>query len=176
MIEFDPERFRRGEEETFRQIVELHSPRLLAIARSFAADEDEALDLLQDVWTRAYGKRSSFDGRGSLIGWLLSITRSVCLSARRKQRTPVQASAVHADMMAGPTPLRTLERREAADQVRSALLTLTDRQRDVVVSRLLEGHSTRATALQLHIAEGTVKATLHQALAALRRGLNEESP
>ena len=172
MIPIDPEGFRRGDGVVFRQIVEGYSPRLLAIARSFAADDDEAKDLLQDVWTRAYAKRASFDGRGSLLGWLLSITRSVCLSARRR-RHPSPA-LVAAGTEPAHTPLRALERREAAEHVRSALLTLTDRQRDVVVLRLLEGRSTRETALELRIAEGTVKATLHQALAALRKGLHEE--
>lgn len=60
------------------------------------------------------------------------------------------------------------DRSHTADRIRRALETLTEKQRAVVVLRLLEGFSTRATATRMGVAEGTVKATLHQALGRLR--------
>ena len=60
-------RFRAGEERTFQRIVEEYSPRLLGIIRPFAHDLDEAHDLLQEAWLRAYDKRRTFRGSGSLL-------------------------------------------------------------------------------------------------------------
>ena len=60
-----------------------------------------------------------------------------------------------------------------SDAVRDAVLALPVRQRDVVLLRLVEGMSTAETARLLECAEGTVKATLHQATRKLRDLLKE---
>ncbi len=69
-----------GSEHIFRRLVDAYSPRLLAVIRPFAADTDDAHDLLQETWRRAYVKRRTFSGTGSLLGWLYAVCRSVCLS------------------------------------------------------------------------------------------------
>ncbi len=165
--------FHAGDEEVFRELVTTHSPRLLPLIRSFARDEDEAMDLLQETWTRAFAKRTSYDGRGSLFGWLLSVARSVCLSAQRKHRPTVLVG--HHDGHDAETPLTELERRDSADRVRLALMSLTERQRAAVVLRMLEGMSTKQAAEHMGCAEGTVKATLHQALRLLKGALGDAS-
>ncbi|MFQ5890586.1 MAG: RNA polymerase sigma factor, partial [Gemmatimonadota bacterium] len=71
--------FHSGDGELFRRLVEQHSPRLLAIARSFAADVEEAHDLVQETWRRAFEKRRTYRGSGTLSGWLYAVCRSVCL-------------------------------------------------------------------------------------------------
>lgn len=75
--------FRRGEEVYFRKMIDTYSPRLLACARSFLPDLDEAHDVVQDVWVRAYERRRSFSGAGSLLAWLLTICRNASMSAIR---------------------------------------------------------------------------------------------
>ena len=84
--------FRRGDEAYFRKLVDAHSPRLLACARSFLADVDDARDIVQDVWVRAYEGRRSYSGTGSLLAWLLTICKNACLSAMRRERA--RASSV----------------------------------------------------------------------------------
>lgn len=183
------ERFHRGEETTFCALVETHSPRLLAIAGGFASSRADAHDLVQETWVRAYAKRRSFEGRGPLLAWLCAICRNVCVSRSRtgargewmspsSGRAGGQTDATGAGWRA-PSPMRpdaALETAEIGRAVRTALLELPDRQRVVVIYRLLEDRTTRETAELLGCAEGTVKATLHHALANLERHLGAWKP
>ncbi|MCH7565207.1 MAG: sigma-70 family RNA polymerase sigma factor [Gemmatimonadetes bacterium] len=54
--------FRCGDEVYFRALIDAYSPRLLACARSFLPDLDEARDVVQDAWVRAYERRRSYSG------------------------------------------------------------------------------------------------------------------
>jgi RNA polymerase sigma factor (sigma-70 family) len=114
-----------------------------------------------------YRKRMTYDARGSFAGWLFTVARSVgmnAVSARRGHLVQQQAdSAVAAD--ADGLQLRTA--------LHDAVMTLPQRQRDVVLLRLVEGMSTAETAQRLGCAQGTVKASLHHALRKLQLLLKE---
>lgn len=145
-----------------------YSPRLRPHLRRYAGVAADASDLLQEIWLRAYRKRHTFEGRGSFFGWLLMVSRTVGMAAvTRRQREPVTHDltelAVESDPDAGI--LR--------DTLRHAVLSLPERQRDVVLLRVVEGMSTAETAQLLHCAEGTVKATLHHAIRKLQELLRE---
>ena len=170
--------FRRGDEIYFRKLIDAHSPRLLACARSFLPDVDEAGDIVQDVWVRAYERRRSYSGAGSLLAWLLSICRNACLSAVRSSAARERAGgmlgaerAVRPE--AGADPSAEAQRGEVRAAVYAALADLPERQRSVVTLRILEGKSTAQTAESLGIATGTVKATLHHALKNLASSFGE---
>jgi RNA polymerase sigma-70 factor (ECF subfamily) len=176
----DLDGFRRGDPEDFRRLVEELSPRLLSMLRSYAADSDEALDLLQQTWLRTFRQRRSFAGRGSLAGWIMAIARNTALDAvRARQHRPADAGARGAaEPWEAVSPEsrsteRELERVELGRALDEALLQLPERQRDVVVFRLVEGRSVWDTARLMGCAEGTVKATLHHALTSLKRTLME---
>ncbi len=107
----DLSRFRTGEEAVFRRVVEDYSPRLLAFVRPFAADLDDAHDLLQEMWHRAYEKRRSFSGSGSLLGWLYAVCRTVCLASaeRRTARGGLAAGSPLARMLRQRSTRETAE-------------------------------------------------------------------
>ena len=146
-----------------------YSPRLLPHLRRYAATDADKQDLLQDVWLRAYRKRRTFAGRGSVFGWLLAVSRTVGLAAvdgraREPVTEPLRDVPAAADG-ADTTVLR--------GTLRHAVLTLPERQREVLLLRLVEGMSTAETARVLQCAEGTVKATLHHATRRLQELLKE---
>ncbi len=167
--------FRSGDQALFRRLVERESPRLLGYAVRLTRDLDEARELAQRTWVRAFERRASFTASGSLQGWLLAICRSqfhdglrvrsrevrVAGEAAEDGRSAEAAASEPADAV-GPT---------AGTRLADALGALAPQQRDVVVLRVLEGWSTRETARRLGIAEGTVKATLHHSLEKLRFAL-----
>jgi RNA polymerase sigma-70 factor, ECF subfamily len=177
MTEAELARFRAGDPEIFRTLVERESPRLLAYATRLTGDADAAQDLVQDCWVRAFRKRRSFQRSGTLLGWLIAICRSNHLSsrrlrARRESKTlDVEESSTH------PTPeasaVTLLERAEIRHRIADAVGELPDRERDVLVLRLVEELSTRETAVRMGIAEGTVKAALFKAIRKLRPMLEE---
>jgi RNA polymerase sigma-70 factor, ECF subfamily len=163
----DVHRFRAGDDALFADIVRDFSPRLMPVLRRYAGDGDPH-DLLQDVWVRVYERRATFDGRGSFLGWLLSVARSVAVSALRAQsRAPIGSSPQNVPGHHDPDAVFLRA------ELRDAILELPERQRDVIVLRLIEGLSTRETATRLECAEGTVKALLHQATRKLRDVLQE---
>lgn len=166
-MDFDLERFHSGDHSLFAELVTLHSPRLLRQLQQYSGPHVDARDLLQEVWLRAFQKRHTFEGRGSFIGWLLMVCRTVGVAAIRKQ-TREPATQELTDVMARETG--------QDDLLREAVPALPDRQREVLLLRLVEGLSTAETARRLGCAEGTVKASLHQATRKLREYLKEVTP
>ena len=165
----DLRRFHDGDELLFDELVGTHSPRLLQYLRRFEGPDVGADDLLQECWLRAYRKRRTFAGTGSLVGWLFSVARTVGLAAasqRARRTAPIVDSA--------PLGPNLLDRISLRDALTDAVLALPERQREVVLLRIVEGQSTGDTAERLRCAEGTVKATLHQAMQKLRELLREE--
>lgn len=166
-MDFNLEQFHSGDDSLFAELVTLHSPRLLRQLQPYADARADARDLLQEVWLRAFQKRHTFDGRGSLIGWLLMVSRTVGIAAVRKRtREPSTEEFTEVAVQASAH----------SDQLREAVLSLPERQRDVLLLRLIEGLSTVETAHRLGCAEGTVKASLHQATRKLREHLKEIAP
>ena len=170
----DHQAFQRGEPLAFRDAVRSLSPRLLALIRRFTSSEDDARDLLQITWMKAYRNRRAFSGSGSLAGWLMSIARNVARDQVR--RTKPTSCPPEATASSEPGPGQLAERGALRRDITDALLDLGERQRDVVVLRLLEGRTVRETAAILGCAQGTVKATLHQALRKLEPLLEEWKP
>ena len=166
-------RFHDGDEPFFRQVVEIWSPRLLAAVRPFATDLDDAHDLLQEAWLRAYEKRTAYTGTGTLIGWLYAVCRNVCLSALEKRKSREHRTPNAHDLALSPPrhPDDIAENVELGQSINRAIMELPDRERDVVVLRLVEQHSTRETAEILGCAEGTVKAALHHAVKKLQTSM-----
>ncbi|HEY0810819.1 MAG TPA: RNA polymerase sigma factor [Longimicrobiales bacterium] len=165
----DVARFHSGDERLFAELVRTYSPRLAAQLRRYAGSESDVADMLQDVWLRAFQKRKSFDGRGSLFGWLLTICRTVGLAAISRAPTE-QLAEHHAAATATEASIHT--RLEHARVLR-AVETLPDRQREVVLLRIVEGRSTAEAARMLQCAEGTIKASLHAAVHKLQQTLKE---
>ena len=174
---------REGDLELFKKLIREHTGSLLGWVRSYADGPDDADDLVQEVWQRVVGKRSTYRGTGSFRGWLYRVARSVCVdhsrrgSARRTGReeldAQLQAEAVadvraQAASAATETPGAVAAERLALRTVRDAVGELPPRQREVVTLRIIEGMSTRETAEIMGCAEGTVKASLSQAIGKLR--------
>jgi RNA polymerase sigma-70 factor (ECF subfamily) len=168
-LEIDLDRFHDGDEVVFAELVRVYSPRLRPFLRRYEGSNADANDLLQEVWLRAYRKRRTFAGRGSFFGWLLMVTRTVGLAAVGKRAREGLMQEVPAELALERDP----EASTLTDAVRSAVLELPERQRDVVLLRLIEDRTTAETAALLHCAEGTVKATLHHAIRKLQALLKE---
>ncbi|HEY2586060.1 MAG TPA: RNA polymerase sigma factor [Tepidisphaeraceae bacterium] len=141
---------------------------------SLLGDPDLAHDATQETAIRFLRQLPGFRGDSQLRTWSLGI----CLNVVREMRRVAHAHRSIADGLEmaesadlAPPPADSLARAEAIQALRSTLAALPDRQREAVVLRFFEEMSVEQTAETMGCAPGTVKATVHQALRALRRKL-----
>lgn len=161
------------------------SPRIWIAIREYASDDEYADDLLQDCWLRILEELDSYGQRGSFGSWAVAVSRNFC---REKVKVEERVSASEVllghmgeipDEFDETQPLMDPSRRRYwAQVVHDALGRLSDRERDVIVLRLLEGRDTAETADTLGISEPGVRSILLRAMNRLRRmkGLREALP
>jgi RNA polymerase sigma factor (sigma-70 family) len=161
-------RFHSGDRVLFRSLVESESPRLLRYATWLCGDTQDAQDLVQETWIAAYRQRETFQRRSPLLSWLTSICRSHFLSTRRTEERRKQLLATHVLPATGDHSSHVAADPFARRRLAQALAELPERQRDVIILRLVDGLSTRVCAERLGVAEGTIKSSLARGLATLR--------
>jgi RNA polymerase sigma-70 factor (ECF subfamily) len=154
-----------------------HRERIYRIALRFTQDREEAGDILQETFVRAFRALDQFRGDSRVSTWLTRITINVCLNHQRDHRKERQLRVVDYDLgrLAPSTPARTPEEEylleEFRRRVRQLLLDFPPRQRLVFVLKHYENLKIREIGAMLNIREGTVKAFLHRSLKTLRQRL-----
>ena len=171
---FDPELFRKGDPALFRRLVREACPRMLAMIRCYASDDDHADELLQESWVQIYRKRARFSGRGSFLGWALAVSRNVCrMSVRGGSGMARVRLQDHGDIPdAAGSPAVQLVRRRRTRALYAALEKLTNRERQAIVLRLLEGRRTAEVSELMGVKEVSVRSLIHRGLKKLRRMKN----
>src|ERR1700751_4313319 len=76
----------KGDDRAFEELVQRHQQKAFRIAFDFARDREEAKDLSQEAFLRAYTHLSSFDGRSGFYTWFYRILVNICLDYRRRQK------------------------------------------------------------------------------------------
>lgn len=164
-------RFRNGEEGAYDAIVLRFQDRVCRLAAVWLHDEQQAVDVAQEVFLRAWSGLRRFRFQAAPFTWLYRATRNVCHEYNRRRRPePLAEEPVDP---AGAPPLH-VDALQAAREVRRLVAGLPGRQREVVVLRVFEDLSVRETARAMGCREGTVKALLHKATARLRLALEHE--
>ena len=175
-------RLRRGDEAAFERLVREHGGRLLAVARRFLGEEEEARDAVQETFLSAFRAMDRFDHGSRLSTWLHRILINACLmrlrTRRRKPEEPIEdlLPQFQADghQVRHPTPEwegsaeTLLARSETRSIVREAIDRLPDSYRAVLLLRDIEELSTEEAARSLGVTENAVKIRLHRARQALR--------
>ena len=180
------ERACHGELAAFDQLVLLHQQEVFAVAVRMLGSRDEAQDIAQETFVRAYRAIGAFRQEAKLSTWLVSIAMNLCRNRRRwwaRQRRVVTVSldepveleeGVVTHDVADPAPLPSAlaERRERERYVMAALKLLDEADRTVIVLRDLQGYSYEEIAGMLGIPLGTVKSKINRARWQLRALLN----
>lgn len=168
---FDAELFRAGDPALFRRLVRELSPRLLAVVRCYASDDDQADELLQESWVRIYRKRDRFSGKGSLEGWALAVARNVCRMSLRGGTGMVRVSLHELGDLSDEAdgPAGQLARRRRSKALYKALDKLTKRERQAIALRMLEGRRTAEVAELMGVKAVSVRSLIHRGLGKLRR-------
>ena len=173
---------RAGDQRAFEELVERHKQKAYRIAFDFSRDREEAKDLSQEAFLRAYTHLGNFDGRSAFYTWFYRILVNVCLDyKRRKQRTTLEEfnEAVENQMEPShgsqkpPSPDQHVIATQLSRRVGAALEALPAKQRTAFILKNHQGLSIKEIAEMMQTAEGTVKVHLHRAVTALRQTLAE---
>jgi RNA polymerase sigma-70 factor, ECF subfamily len=134
-------------------------------------EPDQARDATQETALRFLKQIVGYRGQSKLSTWSMGIAINVVREMRRASGRAVTDDGQIADVRPARTeePDRAAAAGEEREVVRHVLAELSDRQREVVILRFFEELSVEETAAAMNCAEGTVKATLHQALKAIKR-------
>ena len=167
------EAFRAGRHDAFDVIVERHRRAVYQLCFRFVHNHEDAADLAQDVFVRAFRGLGSFKQDSALATWLYRIGVNVCLNrvaVKRPQTEPIDVSQ-HVDT-SEPDPLQQVVRAERAAEVRAAIALLPPKQRAALILRVYQELSHEEIATVLGSSVGAVKANFFHALGNLRKALN----
>jgi RNA polymerase sigma-70 factor (ECF subfamily) len=164
-----------GRREAFDLIVERHRRSVYQVCYRFVNQHEDAADLSQEVFVRAWRALPTFRGTAALSTWLYRIAVNLCLnrvSARRLETEPIEADRFE-DTALEDASARLL-RGERAAAVRRAIAALPDRQRATLILRVYHDLSHRQIADILGSSVGAVKANFFHALGNLKKILGSE--
>ena len=166
-------RARTDDQVAFRALVDRLQPIVAAVVIGMLGDGDEADDVGQETFIRFHAALSQFRGDASLETYVRRIAMNLSLNAlkRRKRFRWRLRSRDHPDEAAAEPPIAPYdaERTERIDMVRRAVARLSEKQRSVVVLRLLAERSTHETAKILDVPPGTVMSRLSRGMEELQR-------
>lgn len=164
-----------GSREAFDQIVRRHQRHVYQLCYRFAGNHEDASDLAQDVFVRAYRALKGFKGQSAVATWLYRIGVNVCLNRKALKRLRVEPmpEVEPQDRDAEPLDAAVL-RGERAREVRAAIARLPKKQRATLILRTYHDLPHQEIAQILGGSVGAVKANFFHALANLKKLLTEE--
>jgi RNA polymerase sigma-70 factor (ECF subfamily) len=171
-----------GNREAFDRLISKYQRRVYTFAYRLTGNADDADDVAADTFVRLYTSISGFRGHSSFVTWLYRVVTNIFLDSRKRKRirqaqslddvVELEESSVQRQYDDdSPTPHEVAEGKERTAALQSAIASLPEYQRIMVVMYHVDGmaYEEMAEALQLPI--GTVKSRLNRARLALRRKL-----
>ncbi len=172
-----------GDQDAFNQLVKRWERPIYALAYRTLGRDEEARDVVQDAFLRAYRGLKGFKGEAKFSSWLYRITLNLCRDWMRKERrapvvqTPEGVDPIDlADQQASPTESveDLVARREMSAAVQLAMAELPEEQRTAIMLKEYHGLTFQEIADQLDCPLSTVKTRLYQGLTVLRRRLERQ--
>ena len=172
------QRSRTGDRDAFRELVERYRRRIAALAIGMLRNRDDALDIVQETFTKAYQNLDRFKGDAAFYTWVYRIAYNLCVDHQRREskqpQVPLEVDErgqVLQPPEDGPRRDQPFERTrdaEIAARVREAINDLTPDHRAVMLLRELEGLSYAEISQVLDCPKGTVMSRLHYARRQLQ--------
>jgi len=171
-----------GDVDSFNQLILRWERPIYALAYRTIGREEEARDVCQEAFLRAYRALPGFKGQAKFSSWLYRITLNLCRDWMRKQRRqPVSQIPEDADideMAASTGPVESIEdlvaRRELSSVVEDAMSHLPEEQRTAIILKEYHGMTFQEIADLQGCPLSTVKTRLYQGLSVLRRELEQQ--
>lgn len=178
---------KQGDTEAFEELVFRHRDKIYARAFLMMRNEDEAMDLSQEAWVKAWQRLGQFQGDSSFSTWITRIVINLCLDELRRQKKIKSESIEDLQEESGGVerqmpvewnnPTEGLEKDELRRRIDAAMDKLSHAHRAVLMLHEFEGLEYKEIAKRVGISIGTVMSRLFYArrrLATLLHGLKRE--
>ena len=174
------ERAQAGDHGAFRELYDKYNRRVYATAFGVLRNSDDALEMVQEGYVKAYKNLGKFRGRSSFYTWLYRIVMNLCIDQTRKRKRRrkvdfdeaartldggtdgVQEETLLPSFL-GQDPARTFARKEMREHIGAALEQLSDSHRTVLVMREVDGLSYGEMAEMMECSTGTIMSRLFHA-------------
>ena len=176
----------KGDMLAFEELVARHRDKIYARAYSMMRNEEEAIDLSQEAWVKAWQRLVQFQGDSSFATWLTRITINLCLDQIRKQKRQRSESIEAMDEESGgverqmepviTNPTERLERGELRARIDEAMKKLSHEHRTVLVLCEFEEMEYKEIAKVMDCSIGTIMSRLFYARRRLASLLQDLKP
>ncbi len=166
-------RVQHGDTDAFELLVAAYEKNVFNVALQMTGNREDAQDMAQEAFLKAYSSLSSFRGDSKFSSWLYRIVSNVCLDYKRKQiRRPSSSLTVEDDdgetlQLAiadeSQSPERLLEQKLTREAVRRGLQELPEEQRHILLLREIQGLSYEEIGEAMDLEAGTVKSRIFRA-------------
>jgi RNA polymerase sigma-70 factor (ECF subfamily) len=171
------ERSKAGDRLAFEELVRRHADRLYAVVLRFVADADEAEEVTQETFLRAWRSIEKFELRSRFFTWLYRI--GINEAKRRAERRPpggtvssIEDSPIEEAPDWSEAPERRAERANLRKVLEEAVRALPLEYRAPLILRDVEGLSTEEACEVMELGEAAFKSRLHRARLAVRRAVD----
>ncbi|HWP22884.1 MAG TPA: sigma-70 family RNA polymerase sigma factor [Candidatus Binatia bacterium] len=167
-----------GEMSAFQELVSRYHQKVFTVILGLLRNREDALEVAQETFFRAYRKIRSFQGGSSFYTWIYRIAVNLAIDAQRRQkRNPLDFresmdEALQAQNEVAQDPFGDVHDRELGESLIKAIKELTPEHRAVIVLRTIEGLSYKDIGEILGCSEGTVMSRLHYARKKLKEKLS----
>jgi RNA polymerase sigma-70 factor (ECF subfamily) len=173
------ERWKKGDKRAFGEIVRLYMSDAFYTALGFTGNEEDAKDLSQEAFIKAYQARDSFDPERPFYPWFYRILKNHCLNFLKRFRKPTvelhYPDQPDRERFASPipTPLEQLEEGEQQKMLFAAVGRLSIEHREIIILKNFKGYSYQEIADILNIPIGTVMSRLYYARKMIKEMVHE---
>jgi RNA polymerase sigma-70 factor (ECF subfamily) len=171
--------FKEGNEQAFNQLVLRYQEKIYWIVRRMLPDHDEADDITQNVFIKAYHSLKSFKGDSSFYTWIYRIAINLSLNEIRRKKIRRAFSLedegtvqLHSDE---DNPLERLEKSERREMIQRAIASLPEKQKKVFVLRYYEELPYEEISKILHTSVGGLKANYFHAVKKIGEYLRHDT-
>lgn len=176
------EEFRLGNKLSFEELISRYAEKAYSLASRMCRNQEDAEEVLQDVFTTVYRKLQNFEGKSSFSSWLYRVTVNAALMKLRKNRQ--DKSIAMEDALPDEEHTLILQtqdcdlsdqitlRREVSSVLEEAIQKLPDDYRPVFILRDVDGLTSKEVGKILGLSIPAVKSRLHRSRLMLRRKLN----
>jgi RNA polymerase sigma-70 factor, ECF subfamily len=174
-------KFQEGDQQSFEELISRYSTKAFSLATRLTRSQEDAEEVLQDVFVTVFRKIDGFEGKSSFSSWLYRVTVNSALMKLRKRRqdqsVPMEDVLLQVVNKASTQSTYFTEgeagrtRAEVSQALEEAILSLPDEYRPVFVLRDIDGLSSKEVSKILNLSVPAVKSRLHRSRLMLRKKL-----